>query len=93
MILSFKDKETEKIFNAQRSKKIPEIIQDRALRKLRSLHVATRLEQLGDFPGNNLESLIGDRKGQHSIRINKQFRICFTWQDGNAYDVEITDYH
>jgi proteic killer suppression protein len=62
-------------------------------RKLTMLHVAARLEDLRIPPGNCLEALHGDRKGQHSIRINDQFRLCFVWRDGDAYDVEITDYH
>jgi len=64
-----------------------------ALRKLEMLHAATQLRQLTAVPGNRLEALKGDRRGQHSIRINDRFRICFVWRAGNAYDVEITDYH
>lgn len=64
-----------------------------ALRKLEALHAATTLEDLRVPPGNRLEALKGDREGQHSIRINDQFRICFEWREGNAYNTEITDYH
>ena len=93
MILSFKDKETELVYNEQFSKKLPHDIQRTALRKLIVLHYATSLEDLRIPPGNKLEQLYGDRKGQHSIRINDQWRICFIWENINAYDVEITDYH
>ena len=92
MIRSFKDKETEKLFNQKRSK-IPGDIQRVARRKLEHLHAAHALSDLGAFPGNNLEPLKGDRKGQHSIRVNDQWRICFVWKDTEAHDVEICDYH
>ncbi len=93
MIQSFKDKETEKIFGEQHSRRLPLDIQKRALRKLILLNQAPTLEHLKSFPANRLESLIGNRQGQYSIRINKQWRICFRWESGNAYEVEITDYH
>ena len=93
MIKSFKDKETEKVFNRNYSKKLPEMIQQRALRKLRMIDAAADINDLRVPPGNRLEALGGDREGQHSIRINNQWRICFTWSQGDAYDVEIVDYH
>ena len=93
MIKSFRDKETEKIFNRHLSRKLPQNIQHLARRKLVILDAATELNTLRVPPGNRLESLKGDRKGQHSIRINDQWRICFKWKDGDAYDVEIADYH
>ena len=93
MIKSFRDKETEKIFNRHLSKKLPQNIQPLARRKLVILDSATVLDTLRVPPGNRLEALKGDRKGQHSIRINDQWRICFKWRSGDAYDVEIADYH
>jgi proteic killer suppression protein len=93
VIKSFRDKETEGIFNRCVSKKFPREIQDIARRKLIMLDAAIRINDLRIPPGNRLEALKGDRKGQHSIRINDQWRICFRWRAGNAYDVEITDYH
>lgn len=93
MIQSFRDKETKNIFEGQYSRRLPLDIQKRALRKLILLNQASSLEHLRNFPANRLEALVGNRQGQHSIRINKQWRICFSWDDGNAYDVEITDYH
>ena len=93
MIKSFQNKETEKIFNRQFSGKLPQNIQHLARRKLVMLDAATDLNTLRVPPGNRLESLKGDRKGQYSIRINDQLRICFKWKAGDAYDVEITDYH
>ncbi len=93
MIRSFKDKEAEKIFKRQRSHKLPQNIQQTALRKLRILKNAKSVQDLSAPPGNRLEKLSGDRKGQHSIRINDQWRICFKWRKDDAYEVEITDYH
>lgn len=93
MIQSFKDKEAERIFNRQRSRKLPANIQQVALRKLRMLNRAMTLNDLRIPPANRLEKLKGNRQGQHSIRINDQWRICFEWQDGDAYEVEIVDYH
>jgi toxin HigB-1 len=92
MIKSFKDKEAEKLFYRRRSKS-PEDVQTVARRKLEQLNATKVLAELGAFPGNNPEPLKGKRKGQHSIRINDQWRICFVWKDGHAYDVEICDYH
>ena len=93
MIKSFRDKETEKIFNRQNSRKLPQDIQRIARKKLVILDAAVQLNDLRTPPGNRLEVLERDRKGQHSIRINDQWRICFKWSDGDAYDTEITDYH
>lgn len=93
MIKAFRNKETEKIFNRQFSGKLPQSIQRVARKKLVILDAATRLNDLRIPPGNQFEALKGHRKGQHSIRINDQWRICFKWSDGDAYDVEITDYH
>ena len=93
MIRSFADKETERVWNGLRSHKLPPDIQDTALRKLRLIGAARRLEDLRIPPGNRLEALSGNRRGQHSIRINGQWRICFRWKDGEAEDVEICDYH
>ena len=93
MIRSFADKQTERIWNGQRSRKLPADIQDRALDRLRMLNRAKTLEDLRNPPGNRLHALNKDRAGQHSISINDQWRICFVWKDGNADGVEITDYH
>lgn len=93
VIRSFADRETEKVFSRQLSRKLPPDIQRSAGRKLELLNVARVLEDLRVPPGNRLEKLTGDRKGQHSIRINDRWRICFLWRSGDAYDVEITDYH
>jgi proteic killer suppression protein len=93
MIRSFKSKEAEKIFFRTRSKKLPGDIQDVAFRKLRMLHRAMTLQDLRVPPANRLERLRGDRKGQYSIRINDQWRICFVWEGGHAFDVDIVDYH
>jgi proteic killer suppression protein len=93
MIKSFRCKDTEKLFHRQFSLKIPSEIQRNALRKLLILDAAEHLEDMRIPPGNRLEKLSGNRQGQHSIRINKQWRICFRWHQGDAYDVEITDYH
>ena len=93
MIKSFRDKETEKIFDRRFSTKFPRNIQHLVRRKLVVLDAAPELNALRIPPGNRLKALKGDRKGQHSIRINDQWRICFKWKAGDAYDVEITDYH
>ncbi|MDD5698278.1 MAG: type II toxin-antitoxin system RelE/ParE family toxin [Victivallaceae bacterium] len=93
MILNFKCQETQKIFKLEFSRKLPEDIQKTALRKLKYLNSAVSLEDLKVPPNNRLEALTGNRTGQYSIRINRQFRICFRWQNGNAVDVEIIDYH
>jgi len=92
MIRSFKDKEAEKIFKRQRSSKLPEMLHRIALRKLRMLNRAVSLNDLRVPPANRLEKLKGDRLGQHSIRINDQWRICFKWRDSDVFQVEIADY-
>ncbi len=93
MIRSFKSKEAQKIFGRDRSKKLPGDIQQVALRKLKMLHRSKTLADLRVPPANRFERLKGGREGQHSIRINDQWRICFRWERGDAYDVEIVDYH
>lgn len=94
MIKSFKCKETEKIFHRTFSRRLPHDIQAVALRKLRMLNRAAKLDDLKIPPANRLEALKDDRQGQHSIRINDQYRICFVWSEYNhAHDVEIIDYH
>ncbi len=93
MIRSFRSPEAEKVWQGERSRKLPADIQDVARRKLRMLHNAQNLQDLRVPPNNRLEALRGDRRGQHSIRVNDQWRICFRWRDGDAYDVEILDYH
>ena len=93
MIRSFRSKETEKIFNRERSQKLPSDIQQVALRKLRMLSRAVTLQDLRVPPANRLEKLTGDRAGQYSIRINDQWRICFEWVEDDAQNVEIVDYH
>ncbi|EMJ62075.1 MULTISPECIES: type II toxin-antitoxin system RelE/ParE family toxin [Leptospira] len=93
MINSFKSKETEKIWNQEFSKKLPNQIQSLAYRKLVMIARSKQVEDLKIPPANHLEKLSGNKAGQHSIRINDQWRICFKWKDGNAYDVEIVDYH
>ena len=93
MIKSFKDKETQKVYSREGSNKLPQDIQQVALRKLRMINNAKSLNDLRVPPANRLEKLKGLRDGQHSIRINDQWRICFVWKEGDAADVEITDYH
>jgi proteic killer suppression protein len=93
VIKSFRDRDTERLFNRERIKRLGSDVQRVALRKLRMLDAATALEDLRVPPANRLEKLKGDRDGQHSIRINKQWRICFRWRSGDAHDVEIVDYH
>jgi toxin HigB-1 len=93
MIKSFKSKETARIFERLRSTRLPQDIQQVSYRKLRMLNNAVTLEDLRIPPANRLVKLSGDRSGQYSIRINDQWRICFEWTDGDAYNVEIVDYH
>lgn len=93
MIKSFADKETDRLFRRRLSRKLPQDIQRIARMKLEILDAAEVLEDLTIPSGNRLEKLSGDRKGQHSIRINNQWRICFVWRNGDAYQVEIVDYH
>jgi len=92
MIKTLKGKDTERIFNGIFSRKLPREIQKASARKLEILNAANQLKSLRIPPSNRLENLKGDRVGQHSIRINKQWRICFIWKNGDAYDVEIVDY-
>lgn len=92
MIQSFKSPDTERLFNDERVKEW-QAVQDIARRKLNMVHAATRLDDLKVPPGNKLHKLDKDREGQHAIWINDQYRVCFVWRDGHAYDVEITDYH
>lgn len=93
MIRSFKDSRTEKVWNREHVRAFGPELQRTAQRKLRLLNASSELNSLRVPPGNRLEKLAGDRTGQHSIRINDQYRICFVWIDGAADDVEITDYH
>lgn len=93
MIKSFKEKETERVYRRLYAKRLPRESQRIALRKLRMLNNAKSLQDLRSPPGNRLEKLRGDREGQHSIRINDQWRICFVWHENDAYNVKITDYH
>jgi len=93
MIESFKDKDTERIWNQQSTRSLSRAVQISALRKLFMISRARSLRDLQTLPGNRLELLKGDRAGQYSIRVNDQNRICFRWENGNAYEVEIADYH
>ena len=93
MIKSFRDRETEKVFERRFSSRLPNDIQSVALRKLRMLNNAVTLGDLRSPPANRLEKLSGDRENQYSIRINDQWRICFSWREGDAYEVEVSDYH
>ena len=93
MIVSFRDPETATIWDGRRSRRLPTDIQAVALRKLRLINNARTLDDLRVPPGNRLEALTKDRRGQHAIRINDQWRICFVWRDGHAHQVEIVDYH
>ena len=93
MIKTFKCKETQKIYNREFSKKLPQSIQRASYKKLLMLNASIDMDDLKIPPANRLEKLSGDREGQYSIRINKQYRLCFTWENGFAFDVEIVDYH
>jgi toxin HigB-1 len=93
VIRSFRDRDTERLFARHPTRRLGVGVQRVALRKLRMLDAAQSLEDLRVPPGNRLERLRGDRSGQHSIRINDQWRICFRWRSGDAHDVEIVDYH
>ena len=93
MIVSFADKQTQRVWNQQFAKRLPPEVQKTGLRKLIMLHRCKDLTDLRVPPANYLERLSGDRAGQYSIRINRQWRVCFNWNNGNAENVEITDYH
>jgi proteic killer suppression protein len=93
MILSFRDKETEQLWQSGRNRRLPADLQRRAFKKLAILNAAVALENLKVPPGNQLEALRGNRAGQHSVRVNEQYRVCFVWRNGNAFEVEILDYH
>jgi proteic killer suppression protein len=93
MIRSFRDKETERLFQRERGSKLARPLQRAALRKLLLLDAAESLDDLRVPPSNHLEKLVGERKGQYSIRVNDQYRICFRWEGGEASDVEVVDYH
>jgi len=93
VIKSFRSKAAEQLLSGRKARKLPGDIQRRAMNKLLLLDAAATLDFLKSPPSNHLEALVGSRAGQHSIRINDQWRICFVWRDGNAYDVEIVDYH
>jgi proteic killer suppression protein len=92
MIGGFRDAEAERIFLRQPSLRYGSLSRV-ILRKLLEIEAAITVDKLRTPPGNRLEALSGDRKGQHSIRVNKQYRICFVWRDGHAYDIEVADYH
>lgn len=93
MIRSFADRETERVHHREVSRRLPGDVQAAALRKLRMLANARELRDLRSPPGNRLDRLSGDRVGKYSVRINDQWRLCFVWRDGDAFDVEIVDYH
>jgi len=93
VIKSFRDKQTERVWKREYTKRLPRDIQERSLMKLQQLNAAGDLKDLSIPTSNQLEALKGNRKGEYSIRINKQWRICFRWRDGHASDVEIADYH
>ncbi len=93
MIKGFADKDTERVFAGRSPRKLPQEVLERAETKLAMIDAATHIEQLRIPPGNRLEKLRGDREGQWSIRINQQYRVCFSFERGDAHDVEITDYH
>ena len=93
MIKSFRDRDTERLFHRERVKRLGADVQRTALRKLRMLDAATALDDLRVPPANRLEKLKGGRAGQYSIRVNRQWRVCFVWRSGDAHDVEIVDYH
>jgi proteic killer suppression protein len=93
MIVSFRDPETERLWLTGKSRRLPPALHLRAFKKLAILNASLALDNLRVPPGNHLEALHGNRAGQHSIRINDQYRVCFVWRAGNAFDVEIVDYH
>jgi proteic killer suppression protein len=93
MIAGFRDADTERLWRTGRCKRLPAPLNRQGLKKLYMLNAALAQENLTVPPGNRLEKLRKDREGQHSIRINDRYRICFVWRDGNAHDVEVADYH
>ena len=93
MIESFSDRETEKVFRREMSRRFSSSLARAALKKLLMLHTAEAMQDLNALPGNRIERLTGDRKGQYSIRVNDQWRLCFEWTDGRATNVELVDYH
>jgi proteic killer suppression protein len=93
MIASFRDKETERLWQSGKNRRLSADLQRRAFKKLAILNAAVTLDNLKAPPGNRLEALRGNRSGQHSIRVNDQYRVCFVWRDSNAFEVEIVDYH
>jgi proteic killer suppression protein len=93
VIVSFKDADTRLLWESGKSRRIPANLRTSAWKKLAILNAAVEVENLKIPPGNRLEAMKKDRKGQYSIRVNDQFRVCFAWRDGNAHDVEIVDYH
>ena len=93
MIVSFRDRETERLWQSGKDRRLPADLQRRAFKKLAILNAAVTLDNLKIPPGNQLEALRGNCAGQHSIRINVQYRVCFVWRDGNVFQVEIVDYH
>jgi len=93
MIASFRDPETERLWRSGHNRRLPPDLHRRAFKKLAILNAALALDNLRIPPGNHLEALRGNRDAQHSIRINDQYRVCFEWRDGNAFAVEIVDYH
>jgi toxin HigB-1 len=93
MIATFRDSDTELLWKTGRTRRLPANLRKAAFKKLAILNAVIALENLKVPPGNRLEALHGDREGQYSIRVNDQYRICFEWQHGNAYEVEIVDYH
>jgi len=93
MIAGFRDSDTKRLWITGRCKRLPAQLNRQALKKLYMLNAALAVENLAVPPGNRLEKLRGDRKGGYSIRINDQYRICFVWRNGNAHEVEVSDYH
>ena len=93
MIKTFADRQTEELFRTGKAKRVPPDVARRALRKLEAVHVATTAADLRVPPGNRLHALKGDRAGEHAIAVNEQWRICFRFEDGDAFDVEFCDYH
>lgn len=93
MIISFKDRETERVFRREMSRKFSSTLARAALKKLIMLHSAETSQDLIALPGNRTEKLAGERKGQYSIRVNDQWRLCFVWKNGRASEVELVDYH